>query len=134
MPSTDSATDSRITPLAWLFLALSALWCIVWLIHGWHYWEDDAFIHLEFARSVSRGQGFSFNGHVVNGDTSPLWVYLLVAFHRIIPAYTRPATIPTIQCCPCINPKATEDSPMESKVTAEKGTESNSRFTNRRAR
>ena len=85
MPSTDSATDSRITPLAWLFLALSALWCIVWLIHGWHYWEDDAFIHLEFARSVSRGQGFSFNGHVVNGDTSPLWVYLLVAFHRIIP-------------------------------------------------
>ena len=25
------------------------------------YWEDDAWIHLEFARSVSQGRGFAFN-------------------------------------------------------------------------
>ena len=29
-------------------------------------------------RSVAEGRGFSFNGHVVYGDTSPLWVWLLV--------------------------------------------------------
>ena len=62
-----------------VLLAIVALWCIYWFVHAWNYWEDDAYIHLEFARSVAAGQGFAFNGHVVAGDTAPLWVLLLVA-------------------------------------------------------
>jgi hypothetical protein len=75
----------RMLPLAWLLLALSALVCVVWFIHALGYWEDDAYIHLEFARSVATGRGFSFNGHVVYGDTSPLWVWLLASIHAVIP-------------------------------------------------
>jgi hypothetical protein len=52
-----------------------------WLFYSYGYIEDDAFIHLEFARSVSEGGGFAFNGHVVNGDTAPLWVMLLATLH-----------------------------------------------------
>ena len=68
-------------------LALSLLWCILWFIHAWGYWEDDSFIHLEFARSIASGHGFAFNGNVVYGDTAPLWVFLLVAFHSLIPSW-----------------------------------------------
>jgi hypothetical protein len=68
-----------------LMLAVSTLWCLYWFVHARGYWEDDAYIHLEFARSVAAGQGFAFNGHVVSGDTSPLWVLLLAAAHAIIP-------------------------------------------------
>jgi hypothetical protein len=56
---------------------------IGWLIYSYGYIEDDAFIHLEFARSVSEGLGFSFNGQHVNGDTAPLWVLLLAAIHAL---------------------------------------------------
>jgi hypothetical protein len=66
-------------------LALTVLWCIYWFIHAWHYWEDDAFIHLEFARSVANHRGFAFDGKVVSGDTAPLWVLLLVASHAVVP-------------------------------------------------
>ena len=68
-----------------LILAAAALWCIYWFVHAWPYWEDDAYIHLEFARSVAAGRGFSFNGHVVAGDTAPLWVLLLAGMHALIP-------------------------------------------------
>ncbi len=71
--------------LAWLLLAFVTAWCILWFVHALGYWEDDAWIHLEFARSLAEGRGFSFNGHIVYGDTSPLWVWLLVAFHTVIP-------------------------------------------------
>ena len=54
-----------------------------WLIYSYGYIEDDAFIHLEFARSVSEGRGFVFNGMLVNGDTSPLWVLLLTTVHTV---------------------------------------------------
>jgi hypothetical protein len=76
-----------ITTTAWLLLGLSACVCVVWFVHALGYWEDDAYIHLEFARSVASGKGFSFNGHIVYGDTSPLWVGLLVAFHALIPGW-----------------------------------------------
>jgi hypothetical protein len=56
---------------------------VVWLVFSYGYVEDDAFIHLEFARSVAEGHGFAFNGLVTNGDTAPLWVLILVAFHTI---------------------------------------------------
>jgi hypothetical protein len=70
-----------------LILLLAALWCAFWFVHAWHYWEDDAYIHLEFARNVSQGRGFAFNGHTVNGDTSPLWVLLLSGMHVLIPEW-----------------------------------------------
>jgi hypothetical protein len=66
-----------------LLLILAILWCIYWFVHARHYWEDDAYIHLEFARSVATGLGFSFNSSVVAGDTAPFWVFLLVAMHSI---------------------------------------------------
>jgi hypothetical protein len=68
-----------------LLLTLATLWCIYWFVHAWHYWEDDAYIHLEFARSLAAGQGFAFNGHVVAGDTAPFWVFLLAGMHALIP-------------------------------------------------
>ena len=41
---------------------------------------DDTYIHLTFARSLLRGQGFSYNpGEPVPGATSPAWVVLLAA-------------------------------------------------------
>lgn len=58
-------------------LALSLLWVAGWLWFTWGYWEDDAYIHLEYARNFHDGRGFMFNGLVSNGDTSPLWVVLL---------------------------------------------------------
>src|SRR5579862_9650503 len=67
-----------------VLLTLSILWCVLWFIHSWGYWEDDSFIHLEFARSLASGHGFAFNGSVVYGDTAPLWVMLLVGFHLLI--------------------------------------------------
>jgi len=80
-PKTDAASG-RIAPV--LLLAASALWCVYWFLHTRGYWEDDAWIHLEFARSVAQGLGFAFNGRVVAGDTAPLWVLLLAAIHTLI--------------------------------------------------
>jgi hypothetical protein len=68
-----------------LLLALSTLWCLYWFVHAWHYFEDDAYIHIEFARSVAAGHGFAFDGHLAAGDSAPLWVLLLVAMHALIP-------------------------------------------------
>ncbi len=39
---------------------------------------DDAFIHMQFARNLSNGAGFSFNpGQLTPGSTSPLWTLSL---------------------------------------------------------
>ncbi len=64
-------------------LGLSLLCVLLWGFHTLHYVEDDAFIHLEFARSLANGHGFAFNGHIVYGDTSPFWVFAIVAFQRL---------------------------------------------------
>jgi hypothetical protein len=84
MPSQNSSTAQARIATA-LLLALTLLWCVYWFVHAWHYWEDDAYIHLEFARSLAAGRGFAFNGRVVAGDTAPLWVFLLAATHFLIP-------------------------------------------------
>lgn len=81
---THAADSRRYPPVALLLLGLAVAWAALWFLHGLHYWEDDAYIHLEFARSLSRGQGFAFNGHVVYGDTSPLWVWLLTGTHLFV--------------------------------------------------
>jgi hypothetical protein len=87
MPSADNPLDplrpARIATA--LLLALALLWCLYWFVHSWHYWEDDAYIHLEFARSLAAGRGFAFNGQIVAGDTAPLWVFLLAAMHALVP-------------------------------------------------
>ncbi len=60
-----------------LVLAPALAW-LVWLfIYTLPYVEDDAFIHLHFARSVMGGGGFAFNGQPTYGDSSPLWVGLI---------------------------------------------------------
>ncbi len=82
-PAVPDRSSGRIASFA--LLAICALWCLYWFIHARGYWEDDAWIHLEFARSVSEGRGFAFNGHVVAGDTAPLWVFLLAGAHVLIP-------------------------------------------------
>jgi len=83
LTQTERPASSNLT--SFVILAVATLWCIYWFIHARGYWEDDAYIHLEFARSVAAGRGFAFNGHVVAGDTAPLWVLLLAAMHIIIP-------------------------------------------------
>jgi hypothetical protein len=89
MPTPTPIEDNATAPVRRiaiaLILAVVALWCLYWFVHAWNYWEDDAYIHLEFARSVARGQGFAFNGTVVAGDTAPLWVLLLAGMHALIP-------------------------------------------------
>ena len=84
----EAVPDARRGPmptLAWLLIALSAGICVLWFAHALGYWEDDAWIHLEFARSLAAGHGFRFNGNIVYGGTSPLWVFLLITFHTIVP-------------------------------------------------
>ena len=76
-----------------ILLGASLLWCLWWFLRARGYLEDDAFIHLEFARSVAHGEGFAFNGHVVDGDTAPLWVLFLAAAHRFIPDWPGAAKV-----------------------------------------
>jgi hypothetical protein len=95
MPSQPSSTaQARIASA--LLLALTLLWCVYWFVHAWHYWEDDAYIHLEFARSLAAGCGFAFNGRVVAGDTAPLWVFLLAATHTLIPGWLAAGKLLTV--------------------------------------
>jgi len=82
-------------PSAALF-CLCAVWCAGWFFHSRGYWEDDAWIHLEFARSVSRGLGFAFNGRIVAGDSAPLWVFLLVAAHAVVPDWLAAGKLLTV--------------------------------------
>jgi hypothetical protein len=78
-PSTTGAVG--VTWLSWS-LGLGVLTAL-WFVFSYGYIEDDAFIHLEFARSVAAGHGFAFNGMVTNGDTAPLWVLVLVTLHAL---------------------------------------------------
>lgn len=93
-------TDQRRMPTVALAMLLVAVcWCVVWLLHARGYWEDDAYIHLEFARSLAESRGFAFDGAVVYGDTSPLWVWLLVMFHAVIPDWmTAGKTLTALAC------------------------------------
>jgi hypothetical protein len=51
---------------------------------------DDSWIHLTFARNLTRGWGFAYNhGEPVAGSTAPLWTFILALFH----VFTRNATV-----------------------------------------
>lgn len=45
---------------------------------------DDSWIHMQFARNLATGGGFSFNaGEPVSGSTAPLWTLLLSLAHAL---------------------------------------------------
>lgn len=69
-------TSPRADRTHWVLL-LALVWVTAWLRFTWPYWEDDAYIHLEYARSLAEDHGFMFNSRLSNGDTSPLWVLWL---------------------------------------------------------
>jgi arabinofuranosyltransferase len=53
---------------------------------------DDAWIHFQFARNLSQGQGFSFNpGQPTPGSTAPLWTLILAAFGLFSADFLTPA-------------------------------------------
>ena len=50
---------------------------------GWGFPLDDSWIHLQFARNLRAGQGFSFNpGELSAGSTAPLWTLVLSLLFR----------------------------------------------------
>ena len=55
---------------------------------------DDAWIHLQFARNLAEGHGFSYNpGVPVAGSTAPLWTLALAAAFRLDGTGPAPAKI-----------------------------------------
>lgn len=70
----------RFAVIGFEAVILGAL-ALTWAYFSYGYIEDDAFIHLEFARNVANGFGFAFAGSATNGDTSPLWVLFLALIH-----------------------------------------------------
>lgn len=55
---------------------------------------DDSWIHLQFAKNLITGNGFSYNAGIpVNGSTSPLWTLLLAGVWSIIPNYFTAAIV-----------------------------------------
>ena len=56
-----------------------------WHVTFWGFPLDDAWIHLQFAKNIGHGLGFSYNpGIQVAGSTAPLWTLVLA-----IPAVLR---------------------------------------------
>ncbi len=70
-----------------------ALVVMGWFVFSYGYTEDDAYIHLEFARSLAEGQGFAFDGLITNGDTAPLWVLILAGVHALGPGWVASAKL-----------------------------------------
>ncbi|HWW80333.1 MAG TPA: hypothetical protein VNY82_12105 [Steroidobacteraceae bacterium] len=76
-----AAPATRLRGTALVEWAVLGALVLAWAWFSYGYIEDDAFIHLEFARSVASGLGFAFGGTVTNGDTAPLWVLFITFFH-----------------------------------------------------
>jgi hypothetical protein len=65
------------------------------------YLTDDTFIHMQFAKNLLAGHGFSFNaGEPTYGATSPLWVLLIALFGLAVPGSSAtpldPAAMPPL--------------------------------------
>jgi arabinofuranosyltransferase len=65
------------------------------------YLTDDTFIHMQFAKNLLAGRGFSFNaGEPTYGATSPLWVLLIALTGLAVPGSSAtpldPAAIPSL--------------------------------------
>lgn len=55
---------------------------------------DDAWIHFQFARNLSQGDGFSFNpGQPTPGSTAPLWTLILAASGLVTADFLFPALV-----------------------------------------
>ena len=76
---TSRAVTSPVLPMVGITAALATLCALTW-----GYIEDDAFIHLAYARSLIDGEGFAFKGIKSYGDSSPLWVFLLAAGYSLV--------------------------------------------------
>jgi hypothetical protein len=81
--ATESAPETPWSSPTLIFLAILCALGVVWCLLSYGYLEDDAYIHLDYARSVALGDGFSFNGVRANGDTAPLWILLLNIPHAL---------------------------------------------------
>jgi uncharacterized protein YjiS (DUF1127 family) len=78
--------DAPWRPRHAAILALIVLLALAHLLPFLGYLTDDTFIHLQFAKHLLRGDGFSFNaGAPTYGDTSPLWVFLLAGAGAFVP-------------------------------------------------
>ena len=67
-------------------IGLIVLLALVLLVPFRGYLTDDTFIHLQFAKHLLRGEGFSFNaGEPTYGATSPLWVLLVAGGGALVP-------------------------------------------------
>jgi len=76
---------------AWLPVLVTALLGCVYILAeagqetGLGFPLDDSWIHLQFARNLAAGQGFSFNpGEPIAGSTAPLWTFLVAGIHRLV--------------------------------------------------
>lgn len=82
----DDTSSSAWTARHTFGLAAIATLAAAHLLPFWTYLTDDTFIHLQFAKNLIAGHGFSFNAGVPTyGATSPLWVFLLAALGLVIP-------------------------------------------------
>ncbi len=70
-----------IHPQLFIFLCLALFGAWGW--YGWGYVEDDAFIHIEFARNIAEAGEIKFKGLHVNGDSSPGWIFMLAGLLKI---------------------------------------------------
>ena len=69
----------------WLALAVAALGCLLYFGAELYFLDghlgfplDDSWIHLQFARNLAEGHGFSYDGlRPMPGSTAPLWTALL---------------------------------------------------------
>jgi arabinofuranosyltransferase len=63
----------------WPHVAIAVLVFPAWILYGRHIYApcDDAYIYLVYARNFIDGNGLTFNGTIVEGFTSPVWVMLL---------------------------------------------------------
>jgi hypothetical protein len=87
----DAAAVAVASPVAWLVaLAVAGITFLVFqdLRH------DDAFITLQYARNLGRGNGYVFNpGEPVFGATSPLAVLILAGVYRLAGDVLAPAAV-----------------------------------------
>ncbi|MCC7262928.1 MAG: hypothetical protein IT369_10440 [Candidatus Latescibacteria bacterium] len=75
-------SEAALLALAVLAAAGLFLWQEQVLAGRWGFPLDDAWIHLQFARNLVEGQGFSFNpGEVVSASTAPLWTLALALLY-----------------------------------------------------
>jgi hypothetical protein len=69
--------------MGWAAPAVIACLALLLLYRG--YAGDDTFIHLQYARNLAMGEGFSFNpGEPSYGSTAPLWTILIAGVGRLL--------------------------------------------------